>query len=313
MVEQGRYTRYLLLHSIGTENYTVSQLGPNRTVMTTTSTSSDRGKKRTTTSTLEMGALCAPTLLEQSSTGTSDGESLTQVSGDTVSVREGATSRTLTKPVIAFVGSESMSASVQMMMMRYWKLHHQPARLPILRASDGGLPLEIKLVGYESFSVKGRMIRLNRYTVANLMFGHEILWMNDSGRLAALMTFAGGLPQEEVLEGYEPVEGELVRSGVRQEMLELDDLDREVPEQAAGSFAIVGARLIDGTGAPAVENSAVVVQNGRIVAAGPLAAVSVPAGMRVIHAEGESLLPGLWRCMSTIRGWSLGRRCWLRA
>jgi len=232
--------------------------------------------------------------MEQTSTGTGDGESLTQVNGATASVREGAVSRTMSEPRVAFVGFGSMSASVQMMMMRYWKLHHQPARLPILRASEMALPLEIKLVGYESFSVKGRMVRLSRYTVANLVFGHEILWMNDSGRLAALMTFAGGLPQEEVLEGYEPVEGELVRSGVRQEMLELDDLDREVPLEASGSFAIVGARLIDGTGAPAVENSAVVVRDGRIVAAGPLASVTVPTGTRVIHAEGESLLPGLW-------------------
>jgi imidazolonepropionase-like amidohydrolase len=294
MIEQGRYTRYLLLHSIGTENYTVSELGPNRTVMTTTSTASDRGTERTTTTTLEMGALYAPTLLEQSGTGNGDGESRTRVDGSSVSVREGSASRTLTKPAIAFMGFESMSASVQMMMMRYWKLHHQPARLPMLRASDGAVPLEIKLVGYESFSVKGRMIRLSRYTVANLMFGREILWMNDSGRLAALMTFAGGLPQEEVLEGYEPVEGELVRSGVRQEMLDLDDLDREIPEEASGAFAIVGARLIDGTGAPAIENSVVVVRDGRIVSAGAAAAVNVPAGMRVIHAEGESLLPGLW-------------------
>jgi imidazolonepropionase-like amidohydrolase len=294
IVEQGKYTVHLLLHPIGTEEYALSELGPNRSALITTSTTNDRGTKRTTSSTLEMGAQFVPIILDQNSTGAGDGGSLTDVRGNTVSVREGAVSRTITKPPLAFIGSGAMSASVQMMMMRYWKLHGQPGRLPILRASDKALPLEIKLVGYDSFSVKGRMVRLSRYTVANLVFGHEILWMNDSGRLAALMTFAGGLPQEEVLEGYEPVEGELVHSGVRQEMLELDDLDREVPAEATGSFAIVGARLIDGTGAPAVDSSAVVVQDGRIVAAGALAAVHVPDGMRVIHAEGRSLLPGLW-------------------
>jgi imidazolonepropionase-like amidohydrolase len=294
MVEQGRYTIYLLLHAIGTEDYTVSARGPNRTVMTTTYSSSDRGTKRTTTSTLEMGAQYSPVLLDQTSTGASDGRSLTQVNESTVSVHEGSVNRTMSRPAVSFVGFGAMPASVQMMMMRYWRSHHEPARLPILRAGDGVPPLEIKLVGYESFSVKGRMVRLSRYTVANLVFGHEILWMNDDGRLAALMTFAGGLPQEEVLQGYEPVEGELVRSGVRQEMLDLDDLDREVQPEASGSFAIVGARLIDGRGGPAVENSAVVVRDGRIVAAGAAATVSVPAGMRVIHAEGKSLLPGLW-------------------
>ena len=294
IVEHGIYTIHLLLHPIGTEEYTVSESSPSRSVLTTTSTTSDRGMKRTTSSTLEMGAQFAPIILDQSSTGSSDGGSLTEVTGGTASVREGAVNRSMTKPAVAFVGFGSMPASVQMMMMRYWKLHHQPEHLPILRASDRALPLEIKLVGYEAFQVKGRMIRLSRYTVANLMFGREILWMNDSGRLAALMTFAGGLPQEEVLEGYEPVEGELVRSGVRQEMLDLDDLDREVPAEASGAFAIVGARLIDGMGGAAVENSAVVIRDGRIVAAGTLADVHVPDGMRVIHAEGESLLPGLW-------------------
>jgi imidazolonepropionase-like amidohydrolase len=294
IIEQGKYTVHLLLHPIGTEEYTVSELAPNRSALTTTSTTSDRGTKRTTSSTLEMGTQFAPIILDQKSTDTNDGGLLTDVKGSMVSVREGTASRTMTKPPVAFVGFGSMPASVQMMMMRYWKVHHEPASLPILRASDKALPLEIKLVGYDSFSVKGRMVRLSRYTVANLMFGREVLWMNDSGRLAALMTFASGLPQEEILEGYEPVEGELVRSGVRQEMLDLDDLDREVPPDAAGSFAIVGARLIDGTGAPAAENSAVVIKDGRIVAAGALAAVHVPDGMRVIHAEGKSLLPGLW-------------------
>jgi imidazolonepropionase-like amidohydrolase len=97
-----------------------------------------------------------------------------------------------------------------------------------------------------------------------------------------------------VLDGYQPVEAELERSGVRQEMLDLDDLDREVPAQAKGSFAIVGARLIDGTGASAIEDSVVVVNDGRIMAAGAAGVTRIPAGMRVIHAEGRSLLPGLW-------------------
>jgi imidazolonepropionase-like amidohydrolase len=193
-----------------------------------------------------------------------------------------------------------------MMMMRYWKAHHQPARLLIMRASEKALPLEIKLVGHDSFSVQGRMVRLTRYTVANLMFGREIVWMNDNGRLAALMTFAGGLPLEEIREGYEPVEAALEHSGVQQEMLDLDDLDRKVPAEAAGAFAIVGARLIDGTGSPEVENSVVVVRGGIIVAAGRAGAVKVPAGVRVVHAEGQSLLPGLWEMQSHYSGVEFG-------
>ena len=213
MVEEGRYSVHLLLHTIGTESYTVTETAPGRMVMTTTSTTSDRGMKRTSSTKLEMGPLFSPVVLEQrasGSAGSSGAEaedvSLTEVKGGSVTILERGVSRTLRRPPVAFVGFGTMPASVQMMMMRYWKAHHQPVRLPILRASEKALPLEIKLVGHDSFSVNGRMVRLTRYTVANLMFGREIVWMNDNGRLAALMTFAGGLPLEEIREGYEPVE-----------------------------------------------------------------------------------------------------------
>lgn len=306
VVEHGTFSIHLLLHTIGTEEYTVTDLGSGRLVMTTTSTSSDRGMKHSTSSTLEMGPMFAPTKLEQQRTPASpDSESLTEVRGASVSVREAGVSRTMKKPPVAFAGFASMPAAVQMMMMRYWTRHHQPAQLPILRIGEA-LPLKIKLVGHDVFSSKGRIVRLKRYTIANLVFGREILWMNESGRLAAVMTFAGGLPQEEVLDEYEPVAGELAHSGVQQEMLDLADLDQQVPPVAEGAFAIVGARLIDGTGAPAVENSVVVVRAGRIVAAGATGTVTLPAGMRVIHATGKSLLPGLWEMHAHYSGVEFG-------
>jgi imidazolonepropionase-like amidohydrolase len=307
VVEEGSYSIHLLLHKIGTEHYTVTQTAPGHLEMVTTSTSSDRGMKRTVTSKLEMGASFKPLLLEQSSSGgSSSDEWRTEVKGGRASVRERGVDRTMQSPAVAFVGYGTMSASMQMMMMRYWKVHHQPKRLPILRASTEALPVEIRLVGHDSFSLKDRMVRLTRYTVGNLMFGREIVWMNDSGRLAALMTFAGGLPLEEIREGYEAVESELEHSGVQQEMLDLDDLDREVPAMVKGTFAIVGARLIDGTGASPVEHSIVMVRDGRITAAGSAETVKVPAGVRVIHAEGRSLLPGLWEMHAHYSGVEFG-------
>jgi imidazolonepropionase-like amidohydrolase len=307
VVEEGSYSIHLLLHKIGTEHYTVTETSPGHLEMMTTSTSSDRGMKRTVTSKLEMGASFAPLLLEQSASGgSSTDEWRTEVKGGTAAVQERGVNRTMRSPAVAFVGYGTMSASMQMMMMRYWKVHHQPMRLPILRASTEALPLEIRLVGHDSYSLQGRMVRLTRYTVANLMFGREIVWMNDDGRLAALMTFAGGLPLEEIREGYESVESQLEHSGVQQEMLDLDDLDRDVPAVAKGTFAIVGARLIDGTGSSPVEHAVVMVRDGRITAAGSAETVRVPAGVRVIHAEGKSLLPGLWEMHAHYSGVEFG-------
>jgi imidazolonepropionase-like amidohydrolase len=312
IVEHGTYSIHLILHTIGTEDYTVTDFHTHRQLAVATA-ASDRGMKRTTSTTLDIGEDYSPMKLEQhnllataSPTSAPDDGSLTEISGKTVSVREGTSSRSFSKPPVAFTGFASMPAAVQMMMMRYWNLHHRPAQLPLLRASAQALPVEIRLVGHDAFTDNGHIIRLTRYTIANLIFGREILWMNGNNRVAAIMTFAGGLPQEEVLDEYASAFDQLVQSGVRQEMLDLADLDRKVPPEVTGSFAVVGARLIDATDAPAIEDSVVIVHEGRIAAAGSASAVSVPPGIRVIHAEGKSLLPGLWEMHSHYSGVEFG-------
>ena len=300
VVEHGVYQVHLLLHTIGTEEYTITDTRDGRRVLTTATSTNDRGMKRTSVSTLTFGDHFEPLKLEQKS---GDVVSTTQVSGNEATVHEGAETRTFAKRPVSFAGFAPMPAAMQMMMMRYWQYHHSPAHLPIMRASGQAPPLDIKLVGHEVFQLKGKIVRLTRYTIANLMFGREILWMNDSNRVAAIMTFAGGLPQEFVLDEYESAMDNLVRSGVRQEMLDLADIDRQVTPEAQGSYAIVGVRLIDGTGAAPVEHATVVVRDGRIVSAG---SAPPPAGMRIIHAEGKSLLPGLWEMHSHYSGVEFG-------
>jgi imidazolonepropionase-like amidohydrolase len=57
--------------------------------------------------------------------------------------------------------------------------------------------------------------------------------------------------------------------------------------------AIVGARLVDGTGSAPVDNSAILVSGDRITAAGPRASVPVPQGATVVYAAGKTVIPGL--------------------
>lgn len=66
------------------------------------------------------------------------------------------------------------------------------------------------------------------------------------------------------------------------------------PAPAAPVLALVGGRLIDGFGGRPVENSVVIVENGRIKAVGRVGELAVPAGAQVISTEGMSVLPGLW-------------------
>jgi imidazolonepropionase-like amidohydrolase len=57
--------------------------------------------------------------------------------------------------------------------------------------------------------------------------------------------------------------------------------------------AIVGARIIDGTGKPAIEDGTLVIRDGRIVSVGPSAKVKPPRDAEVVNAGGKTIIPGL--------------------
>lgn len=72
----------------------------------------------------------------------------------------------------------------------------------------------------------------------------------------------------------------------------LRELDRPAAPEP-GTTAVLGAALIDGTGAPPVPDSVVLVRGDRITAVGTRATLRVPVGARVVEAAGGTLLPGL--------------------
>jgi len=161
--------------------------------------------------------------------------------------------------------------SVQMMMLRYWRKHGQPKQLPQL---PGGEPIEIRRTGQDG--------PLTRYSINNVVWGRESVWLNDRNEIAAAVTYAGNLPLEAVDEQYQNLFPQLIRSAVADRIAEMPIA------QAAAPFAITGATLIDGTGS-VTPDATVVVRNGRIESLGPL-----PRGMKTIDGRGKTLLPGLW-------------------
>src|SRR5439155_1528189 len=65
------------------------------------------------------------------------------------------------------------------------------------------------------------------------------------------------------------------------------------PDAVPPPIAIVGATLVDGTGAAAVRNAVVVMREGRIACAGPRATCPVPADADTVSALGKWIIPGL--------------------
>src|SRR2546425_1689158 len=64
-------------------------------------------------------------------------------------------------------------------------------------------------------------------------------------------------------------------------------------QQPNGIIVIQGATLINGTGSPAIRNSAIVIENGRIRDIGPRNEVRIPGNAQTIDARGKWVIPGL--------------------
>jgi imidazolonepropionase-like amidohydrolase len=63
--------------------------------------------------------------------------------------------------------------------------------------------------------------------------------------------------------------------------------------QAGPAVVLEGARLIDGTGKPARDNTALVIEGERITAVGTVGKLRYPKGARVVDVRGRTIIPGL--------------------
>jgi hypothetical protein len=216
-------------------------------------------------------------------------------SGRTARVHDGETNRTVPVPARFFTISGYDPVSVQMLLLRYWLAHGRPARLAQLPAAAPGTELEIAEAGHDTVASTQGPVRLTRYTVRNLVWGQEAVWLDDRQRIAAAASYAGGLPLEAVRPEFEAELPKLVHSADADRLQWLAALAERIRPLAQGRYAIHAARMIDEVHAEPVSDVMVLVDAGRIVAAGPRAAVRLPKGVRVIEAPANAtLLPGLW-------------------
>ena len=291
--ETGEFRIHMILHAIGYERYSLTPTADGITLNTTIEFT-DRANTPTTSATLRMKSDYTPLQLSILQSSSKDKPDSVTLESGAATVHEYGATRTFAPPQRYFTIFGPSPFAAQMMMLRYWTAHGKPLSLPMLRASAAAEPIEIKLRGHDTVPLNGKRTTVDRYTVANLAFGREILWMNHRGDLVAAMTFAGGLPMEAVRTEYDPAFPPLYRSGVAQEVADLKALARQVPPERTGAFAIAGATLVDATGAPPIKDSLVILRNGHIAAIGTRASIPLPRGMPVIEAKAQTLLPGLW-------------------
>lgn len=213
------------------------------------------------------------------------------ISGDNAMIRVDDSSYTKTLQPLSFPVGGYSPGTVQMILLQYWKHHHQPEIINLLPAGS----VRISKDGHDTLSFMDKPLLLERYVIGGLIWGNELVWIDRQGRLVCLITNdAEGDKLEMMLEPYESLLPELISKAATYGM-QLFSASSGLPAQRQDRIlAIVGADLPDLTGKPTLKNSTVLVRNGRIERIGRTTDIKIPANATVIHGEGKCLLPGLW-------------------
>jgi imidazolonepropionase-like amidohydrolase len=204
---------------------------------------------------------------------------------------EGARTATARPAGAAVVLSGYAPMLGQDLMLRAWNQRGRPATLQML--PEGEVAIESR--GKESYDGKSGKVTLEHLAVSGLVWGREDVWLDDKGELAAVVTRDAEFDHHEAArDGFDPLLPQLTTAAGADGVAWLATAAKGAERSAPGVQAYVGATLIDGTGRPAVQDSVVIVDGDRIVAAGPRAKVTIPAGATTIDVTGKSIIPGLW-------------------
>jgi hypothetical protein len=292
-VEQGKFRLHKMEQDIGEETYQITHFSDSVTV-TDEFKFTDRGSPVPLSASFQSAPDLTPrhfTIKGKTARPTEIDQEV-QIEAEKVRLRSRDKWTETTVPSDAFFTISGYApAAMQMLMVRYWATHGSPAELPTLPGGN----VRIEPRGQDTISVNGNDTKLYRYTVKGLIWGRETLWMDANRNLVALVSTDAEFDHfEAIRDGYESVLGTFVGRAGTDEMADLAALSKTISGSHAETLAIVGGTLIDGTGSPAVQDSAVVIGKGRIVAAGPRANVQIPNDATVIDAHGKTIIPGLW-------------------
>jgi imidazolonepropionase-like amidohydrolase len=296
VLEEGRFRLHKFEQPIGEETYQITEDGDGIAVKVDFKFT-DRGTAVPLSATFHAALDLTPKSFEikgkTSRQSTIDEE--VEVFPDKVRLRDRDQWTEIRPPGQFFTIAGYAPATMQMLLVRYWATQHMPAELATL---PGG-HVKIEDRGKDFISVNGKGETLRRYTVEGLIWGRETLWFNEHRDLVAAVTTDAEFDHfEAVLDGYESHLGTFVSRAGADGMASLAELSGKISGSASGAasdgLALVGGTLIDGTGAPAVDDSAVLIRKGRIVAAGPRSQVKIPKHAEMVDVRGKTILPGLW-------------------
>jgi imidazolonepropionase-like amidohydrolase len=291
-VDSGTLLVSLIDRPVGKETYSLRQDGDGFT-FTGDLDLTERGSRLQIVSTLRTSADLTPT--DFSVKGKSyrfvNVDAAVKVAGGMATVTNLGETKTLEAPRRLFTAQSYAPLSARALLIRYWERHGRPATIAVL---PGPRDVRISLRGTDPIVSGGLPLTLRRFDVEGIVWGRETVWLDDQDRIAAVISRVHILPLEAVREDLKHALPIMQSWSNADRARDLTQYKNDLPAIAEGAYALAGARLIDGTGRPPVEDAVVVVRAGRITAAGSRQSTPIPAGTRVLDASGATIAPGLW-------------------
>lgn len=214
------------------------------------------------------------------------------VTGQTAHVTSMGETRDVPLPAVWFPARGWTPVAARASLIDYWERHKRPASIALL-PGDADSRIVVTFRGDEQIQVRGKPVKLKRYSVDGVVWGRETLWLDERGAFAGLVSRIHILPLEAVREDLASALPQLQASSIRDRMADLAAFSKATPPAAAGSYALTGARIVTGGDGPAIDDGVVLVRDGRIAAVGPRAGVTIPQGVRAIEVKGATIIPGL--------------------
>jgi imidazolonepropionase-like amidohydrolase len=182
--------------------------------------------------------------------------------------------------------------SVQSVLIQYWIAHGKP---PLMHIAPFGDTIRIREVPESTEIHYLHNHAARRFIVDGVVWGQEVLLLDAVDfQVVAVGTTAGVLDFEAATADVSPDRTTTFARTIRGLTLEAGTTMPRVEQIRGLHFALTGARLIDGTGAAPIEKAVVIVNNGKIEAAGSADAVRIPKGVPSFDVAGKTILPGLW-------------------
>jgi imidazolonepropionase-like amidohydrolase len=291
--EEGTFRLYKFEQPIGQENYAIKK-DRDELQLSVSFHFNDRGQEVPLSAFVRMSEDLTPRSMEvhgEMARNTPIDDSVL-VEKNRILVRNNEKWNVFDRPDQFFGISTYAPVALQMMLVRKWQA---AGRRKKMQTFPAGL-LTIEDRGADDFSLKGAKVTLERFSISDLAWGRETLWLDAQNRLVALITVDGEYDHfEGIKPEYEENLGNFVQRAAADEMAALAAISKDFRhDNSQGTVALVGATLIDGTGTPALNDSTVLIQGGKIVSAGLRDKVKLPKDAQIVDLTGKTIVPGLW-------------------